>query len=131
MSDVERFRRAVGQERFISEGIEDAAGSSTVLTGEFLVRGSGENLVDLTFPTAFTSKPLLSFGGEVQDVDLMVKGQYPTVSVVIAGWVTREAPPLSRLFTGCRLCVVTTGPQVQKMVIYWTLTGDTINLFGV
>ena len=128
---IERFRRDINQEKFISEGIQDASGSSTVLTGEFLLVGTGEKLVEVVFPTPFTEKPIMSFGGEVQDANLMVSGQYPTISVLVAGWVTKDIPPFSRLFTGCRLCTVVTGPKVQKIVIYWSFTGPSINGFGV
>jgi hypothetical protein len=128
--DVERFRRAFTQEQLSHEGIVDASGSSTVLTGELLLRGAGEQLVDVVFPTPFTSKPIMSFGGEIQDTNLLVAGKYPTISVIVAGWITKEVPPYSVLFTGAKLCIVTTGLNIQKMIVYWSFTGSSINTFG-
>jgi|GEM_PF-4063342 len=130
MGSIERFRNSLNSEKSSFEGIQDVSGGPTSIFGEILIRGTGEKIVEVSFPSAFTEKPIMSFGGEINEPELLVPKQFPTVSVLVAGWITREAPPFSRLFTGCRLCIVTTGPQTQKLVVYWSMNGPTITNFG-
>jgi hypothetical protein len=130
MTSVERFRNSLNNERTSFEGIQDVSGGATTITGEFLIRGTGEKIVEVSFPCAFTEKPIMSFGGEVLDSEFLIQKQFPTISVLVAGWITKEVPPFSRLFTGCKLCIVTTGPQTQSIVVYWSMDGLTITNFG-
>jgi hypothetical protein len=126
---IDRIRRANNEQQSTIENLSSASGGATRLTGQLLLSGSGEKVVDVVFPAPFTEKPLMSFGGEMQDS--MIRGQFPTISVVVAGWITRDAPPYSRLFTGCQLAIVTTGPTTQKMIVHWFFDGPTITNFGI
>lgn len=123
---IERMRRAVNESKATAEGLQDISGGATRLTGEFLLKSSGEKRVSLNFPVAFTDKPILTFSGEIPEGDVIVNGDFPMLSILVSKWITRDVPPLSRVFIGCELALVVTGPATQKMIIYWALDGNTI-----
>lgn len=129
-NDIERLRRAINDTKATAEGLQDIAGGSTRLTGEFLLKSSGEKKIVLNFPVAFTDKPILTFSGEIPEGDVIVPGDFPMLSVLVSKWITRDVPPLSRVFIGCELALVVTGPSTQKLIIYWALDGNTIVNIG-
>ena len=51
-NDIERLRRAINDTKATAEGLQDIAGGSTRLTGEFLLKSSGEKKIVLNFPVA-------------------------------------------------------------------------------
>lgn len=105
--------------------LEDATGRVHTISGEFLVDGAGEALVPVNFPVVFIEKPRFHFGGELSPGSVITDGQFPTVSAVVGTWtyMERQVQPFYR---GATLCVVTTGPAEQKMMIHWTMTGRAI-----
>jgi hypothetical protein len=119
---IDSFRRAQFNQN-LSEASAAAAAGPTQLTGEFLMMGAGEKRIPVDFPIVFSEKPLLTFGAEVQEGSAVLDGSFPTVSVVVGKWFTREAPPFSRLFIGAELLVVTTGITTQQTIIHWHLSG--------
>ena len=123
---IERMRRAINESKATAEGLQDISGGATRITGEFLLKSSGEKRVSLNFPVAFTDKPILTFSGEIPEGDVIVNGDFPMLSILVSKWITRDVPPLSRVFIGCELALVVTGPATQKMIIYWALDGNTI-----
>ena len=128
---IERFRRDQLNRQSTLDNLDAASGGSTRLTGELLLIGSGEKRVPVVFSAPFTEKPLMTFGAEIQSGDLMTEGQFPTISAIVSKWITFDRPPSSRLFTGCELAIVTTGPATQKMIVYWCMDGPTITNFGI
>jgi len=129
-ASAERLRRSLNDQQAAAEGLNDMAGGATTLTGEFLLKSSGEKKVVLNFPIEFTDKPILSFSAEIPEGDEIVDGNFPMVSALISRWITREKPPFSRTFVGCELAIVATGPSTQKMIFYWIFNGNTITNIG-
>jgi hypothetical protein len=119
---IERFRNSAKNQQ-LSQGTAAAAAGQTTLTGEFLLKNAGEKRVPIDFPVAFSEKPLITFGAEVQEGDVIIDGYFPTVSVIVSKWITRENPPFSRLYIGCELAIVTSGAPTQKLIIHWQLSG--------
>lgn len=128
---LDRIRRANNENVSTIQNLSEASGGSTRLTGELLFKGSGEKRVPVNFSAPFTEKPLMTFGAEIQSGDLMTDGQFPTISVIVSKWITFDRPPSSRLFTGCELAIVTTGPETQKMIVYWCMDGPAVTNFGI
>jgi hypothetical protein len=119
---VEKFRNSMIA-KDMTAAMSSAAAGPTTLTGEFLIKNSGEKRVPIDFPIAFSEKPLITFGAEVQEGDVIVDGFFPTVSVIVSRWITVENPPFSRIYRGCELAVVVTGAPTQKVIVQWQLTG--------
>jgi hypothetical protein len=120
---TENFRRVTQNARVTQETRSENSAGQTRLSGQLMLSNPGEKSISVTFPFSFADKPLLSFGAEMRDGDEPVNGNFPTVSVVIGGWTTVDNPPYSRLYTGCKLLVVTTGPSQQRLFIHWHLDG--------
>lgn len=121
--DMDAFRRRMNSAEATKAGNQSMAADFQSLTGQVRVNGSGESKATITFPISFSQKPLLTFGGEIQEGDRLDPGRMPTVSVVVLAWLTKERPPYSRLYTGAILGIVTGGPSWQKMIIHWKLDG--------
>jgi hypothetical protein len=126
---IDRMRRAQNDYESTINDLGNASGGATRLSGQFAIKGSGEKRVEIVFPAQFTEKPFMTFGGEIE-TDFMIDGQFPTISLVVSRWITKDLPPYSRLFVGCEFAVVTTGPSVQKMIVTWAMDGPTVNLLG-
>jgi hypothetical protein len=120
---MEDFRRITQHSKVLEQTRSDAAAGQTRLSGQLMLSNPGEKSISVTFPFSFADKPLLSFGGEMRDGDIPVDGNFPTVSVVVGGWSTVDNPPYSRLYTGCKLLIVTTGPPQQRLYVHWHLDG--------
>ena len=129
-ASAERLRRSLNDQQAFVEGLNDVAGGITTLTGEFLLKSSGEKKIVLNFPVAFTDKPILGFSGEIPEGDEIVDGDFPIVSAIVSRWITRENPPFARTFVGCELAIVVTGPSTQKMIFFWSMSGNTIVNIG-
>lgn len=125
---IERFRSSINN-RNITSDMSGAGSGQTNLTGEFLIKNTGEKRVQVDFPVYFTDKPMMTFGAEVQEGDVIVNGKFPTISVVVSRWITAENPPFSRFYLGCELAVVTTGAPTQKMIVHWQLSGNAFTDF--
>lgn len=119
---VRQHRYETQRREFDRIGREMSAAQETRASGKFMMGGAGERTVTVLFGVAFAEQPILSYGGEVKQGDL-VPGQYPELSVVVHGWVTDDRGPTSRLFLGANLAVVTRGPFWQKMYVYWHFDG--------
>jgi hypothetical protein len=105
----------------------DAVAARIVRTaGTVETAGSGEGQVDVTFPNLYIEKPALSFGGELAPGSPLVAGQFPTVSVIVVSWVTL-IKSLGVLYTGARLCVVTTGVTTQGVIVHWQAEGKALS----
>lgn len=124
------FARQQVAYRSAQENLEAIAAKHKTLSGEFMLNGTGEAICDLMFPDGvrFTEKPLMSFGGEVRNWASLTEstagaGNYPSISVVIVGWMTKPRPPESLLYEGVRLAVVTDGDYRQKMFVHWHVEG--------
>ena len=120
---MENLRRDVQNSKVLEETRSESAAGQTRLSGQLMLSNPGEKAVSVTFPFSFADKPLLSFGAEMRTGDEPVNGNFPTVSVVVGGWITVDNPPYSRLYNGCKLFIVTTGPPQQRLFVHWHLDG--------
>lgn len=101
----------------------DAVTVKVVRTAGFITStGAGEGLVDVTFPNTYIEKPAMSFGGELASGQLLTAGSYPTVSIVVATWLT-VVKGQATSYIGARLAVVTTGPATQIVIVHWQAEG--------
>lgn len=106
--------------------IEDSIGRVHTVSGEFIVMGTGEALVEISFPVTFVEKPHLQFGGELSPNSVITDGAFPTVSVVVGHWNSEDRGGIAAFYRGATLCVVTTGVPEQSMSIHWSMTGRAI-----
>ena len=63
---------------------------------------------------------------ETTEKSIIGKGQYPTISVVVVGYVVEDTPPLKRIYKGAKLAVVTGGNTFQKMIVNCFFTGKAL-----
>lgn len=104
--------------------INDFSPDDFLVSGQFLISGSGEVLVDVNFPCSFEEIPLFSFGGAMEIGSPVAQGSFPTISAVVVAWNFTELPMKgSRIYKGATIAVVTTGASDQQMWINWHFTG--------
>lgn len=123
MSELERFRRKLNQDRFDTRGLSDMSAGPTRASGQFLLDGMGEVEVEVLFPVKFSEKPLLSFAAEVREGDLLIPAKMPSISMVVLKWRIEDIPPFSNLYTGATLGVVTKGPPGSRLFAIWHMDG--------
>lgn len=91
--------------------------------GRFLCDGAGELVKDVSFPVVFTEEPFFAFGGRLEQNQVIVAGNYPTVSAVVLSFSVEKRGVSTELFRGARLIIVTTGEEDQKMWLQWQFSG--------
>lgn len=114
------------QLRNAQQSIHDAStmqAKQTSLSGQYMINGAGEAIVEVYFPVRFVEKPLVTFGFEMKDGEVYIPGQMATGSGVVLDWITEEKPPVSRIYIGCVIGAVTTGQKYQKMIGVWQANG--------
>jgi hypothetical protein len=124
---TEQFRTGLQQMKQTASDLASAQAGQTRLSGQFMLANPGEKIANVQFPFYFAEKPLLSFGAEIPTGDNVIKGQYPTASVMIGGWLTYDNPPFTQLFYGAKFIIVTTGPPQQRFYVHWHLDGVAYN----
>ena len=115
-SQIQKFNQT-------TEDMSTAQAGQTRLSGQFMLSNPGEKEATVYFPFKFAGKPLLSFGAEIPTGDKPTPGNFPTVSIIIGGWLTQDNPPYTQLFYGAKFLMVTTGPPQQRLYIHWHLDG--------
>lgn len=121
--EIERFRRRSNQLRMDQDGFSAMAAGPTRCSGQFLLDGTGEAEVQVSFPVKFSQKPLLSFAAEIRDGDMLITTQMPTVSMVVLRWIIEDRPPYSNMYTGAVLGIVTEGPVGSRVFAIWHMDG--------
>lgn len=127
MTNIDQYLIDRGINDARATGILDMAVSEQRVSGKFLWEGSGEGTKEVLFPVKFTEPPAFWFGGELGPNQSVVRGSYPTVSVIAAQWRTLKRPPVTTLYYGCTLVVVVSGHSDQKMVIHWHVEGKAMS----
>lgn len=102
---------------------DDFAARIHVISGQFNVQGAGELVKDIAFPVTFVEKPLLAFGGALDDNQAIVAGNFPTISVVVLKYKEGVSQAASSSFSGASLIVVVTGVEDQSVWVHWSFTG--------
>ena len=104
-------------------------GGNHVISGFREIIGSGENLVDVVFPVAFTQLPMFFYGAQLSPGSELVDGSFPVVSAVVAYWDAREpdndlfGAPLRQYYKGAQIAVTATGPETQRLILNWKFEG--------
>lgn len=120
-----QVRRGQQAQEMKKAQVDDAVGRVHTVSGEFVMDGTGEVILDVNFPITFIEKPKLAFGGELAPDAVITAGAFPTVSCVVGRWYYIERPN-QPFYKGAALIAVTSGPEGQKMVIHWQMTGRAI-----
>lgn len=126
---VERVRNGYLNEMANVQGRQDMAASVTNSHIEFQVNGAGESVVTVYFKNVtYIEKPVLvGFGSYMRDwnaeANQRIGNKYPTISIVCVDYVVQDLPPVTRLYTGAKLAVVTTGNTYQKMIVNCSFSG--------
>jgi len=111
--------------------LEDSIARQQLVSGQFLVAGTGEVAKEVVFPVKFIEKPLMFFGGELAENSFPTDGSFPTVSVMIGGWnleipgAENQETPDRKYFVGANLLVVTTG-VAENTWLHWHMMGTAI-----
>lgn len=106
---------------------EEFSARPFIVSGQFSVTGAGELVKDINFPVTFTDKPLLSFGANMDENQIIVAGNFPTASVIVLKYKEKITPGTSTAsYTGASLIVVTTGMEDQIMWIHWQMSGTAL-----
>ena len=82
----------------------------------------GEALVTVDFGRWFIEKPSIAGAGEMFDNEPLEAGNYPTWSVGVFRWVTRERAG-SIFYTGAQLVLVSTGRSGMRSFVHWQVKG--------
>ena len=123
---IQNFQSQINAGNVDRKGQSGFQATATAVTGQFRVNGQGEAQIDVTFPTRFVEKPILSFGAELIEGDSQVPGFMPWANVCVLSWTTKESPPQGRLYLGARLGVVSGGVSFQKMMVHWSFNGKAL-----
>ena len=118
--------KAIKQREAEGSRVENTLAGVYHVDGLFLVSGAGQTNSAVRFPVKFIERPNISFAGELDVNSAAVPGNYPTLSVVVGGWVV-EGPPTKRLWTGANLLVVTNGPATQKIWVHWEASARAVS----
>jgi hypothetical protein len=102
---------------------EEFTGRPHVCSGQFMMEGIGEVLVDVKFPVFYLEMPLLSFGAALEENQSVVLGSVPTISVVATRYDYKLSRTGARLYRGAQLGVVATGSTGHRLQVHWHFTG--------
>ena len=93
--------------------------------GRFLVNSPGEAYVDITFGgVSFTDAPIITFGYEIQSITDIIRGQAPMMTSEVFDWYVDDTrAPITRLYQGARILVVSEGPPNTKFIVHWATAG--------
>jgi len=83
---------------------------------------TGEGLLVINFPFAFTEKPVFTYGHELAPNNYAVPGAFPGLSATVHAWTTRPAGGAS-LWMGAIIGFVVTGSVNQKSLLHYNFCG--------
>lgn len=121
--DALQFRKNMVSEQVRHNDIMSTRAQHTVLDGRFGVNNTGEAYKDIVFPVAYADMPTLTFGFEVDSLNSIIITRAPVITAEVYDWIYIERLPLSRLYTGARILVVSTGATVSKFTVTWSASG--------
>ena len=108
---------------------QDLQATDHVVNGTSLIVGTGEVLLEVSFPVPYIRAPSMTFGGELSAESVAIPGQFPTLSAVVNQWLIEDPDydlykgSLRRYYKGATIACVVTGPGTQKMLLHWTFMG--------
>lgn len=119
---VERFRHQLNSEQTRHNDIMSTRAQETVLNGRFGVNNAGEAYKNIVFPVTFSKLPLITFGFELDGVSSSIVTRAPVITAEVYDWLFIERLPLSRLYTGAKILVVSEGFTV-RFTVTWSASG--------
>lgn len=123
MATIEQLVRSIARRDAAERGAKSMAASEKTVSGEFLIVGAGEARTQIQFPVHFIDLPAFYWGARIAHGEIPVEGMMPTVSVIAFNWLIEDRPPATRIYKGCDIGAVVTGPIGTKMIINWSFTG--------
>ena len=121
--DAEQLRNGIRNDQRRMMDLQEVTAGNVTIPGRFMINNAGEANAEISFPVQFSQLPYLTFGFEMQNPEVIVKGFAPTFSAYIIDWKTIERPQYSRLYTGCTIKVVGEGPPNTKYICVWNAVG--------
>jgi len=100
-----------------------------VASGTNEIIGSGEILLNLSFPVIFIQHPLFLYGSELGPGSELTAGNYPVLSAMVTYWdiddpdLALYGTSLRRHFKGVQIAVTSSGPENQRLYLHWQFTG--------
>lgn len=102
--------------------ISEVTAQDSWVSGDVIVRGSGEVIVEVMFPLTFGERPLpILGGGEYISEMIPEPGNFPTANSIILGWI-KDAED-SSYYSGVKIGIVTTGRSNQLMRVSFAFMG--------
>lgn len=95
----------------------------TQVEAKVRVIGSGETRASIDFPVLFSSKPIMTFGGELGGNSTAEEGNYPVISVMVDTWDTVEKSDQRTYYRGCDVLIVTLGKEHQRVTAHVLFEG--------
>lgn len=89
------------------------------------VAGAGEGLVEVNFPVWFSDEPTVSQGGVLRPNTVIVPGNFPTYSIWVMTWKTRERNAHT-YYEGATLVFKVTGDADQRVTLHFSAAGDAL-----
>src|SRR5690606_6232292 len=96
------------------------------VSGERLVDGIGEVVVDVNFPVSFTQKPLMQYGSELDANQTVSDGSFPTVGVTVLRYNIKRGDLDQLYYIGATLAISITGSSSQKTWLHYHVSGKGI-----
>lgn len=115
----ERRRREI-------ERVDDMTAKDTTVSGRHLISGLGELLFRADFPVTFAKRPVPSFGGELEEGEILVTGAFPRAEAVVSSWQIKGA--IEGAFDGYYVgawiaCTTFGGSSLQKIWLNYSFHG--------
>lgn len=128
---ISHFRNAFNNELTRNNDLRSVAADIAEVPGRVMINAAGEAFVDVDFAVNFTTLPFFKCGFEIPENENTIPGQMPTGRAFVSEWKMRERLPFSVFYTGAKICVVTTGPYYQKMIMNFSFSGTALTNPGV
>lgn len=93
-----------------------------VAQGVVEIEGSGEAIVEVTFPIKFAYPPIFSAGLELRGSITLAWGKLPVWSATVGGWHTETVATNNILYVGATLAIVTF--NAARSNLHYTFAGQ-------
>jgi hypothetical protein len=106
------------------ESLAEQTVKNGMVHGFVEIDGTGEAMVDVTFPATFLEKPAFTFGFELADNTWPTDGAFPVYSASVITWVTSKRSNDRVYYLGARLGVVIFGVSDMRSILHYIAAGQ-------
>lgn len=99
------------------------AADTQVVVGFVQIINPGEALTDLDFPLVFVEKPVLTYSYDLEDGQVLERGNFPMLTVGVHYFRKDQITPGLDHYTGARLIIVATGHLDMRMNVHVRFEG--------